>query len=383
MKIRIATTMVVLLLLVPASLSFGEQNEGLLQIDIKSWGGELADYHGIVLKIYQDFSQTPTVVSLPSNPYTMSLPLDHRYKIEVYVSSMYANVDYVNLVPNNPKVEISVPIPGSVRFTVVNTDGDTPIEGASVSLQSGDGTYKYWTNSTTDENGNTIRFWLQPTILKTDYYTADVSVGDGLSSTFSPITIDPGKSQDIKITTPWPKIIDHAIVVSIYKSPTEKISGLGHNFVVELYDNERHKLASSDVTDKGTAYFSNLKVGNYLFRVVDLDKSQNKEWGSVSVTLTGKQDSIQLFTNYYESQNVSTNQTVSNNYLDDVPTTLPKIIAAEPADEPLAKPPIPTWIKSMAAWWSDDKISDSEFLKAIEYLVQHHVIDIQDVHLSQ
>ncbi|TBR11055.1 MAG: carboxypeptidase regulatory-like domain-containing protein [Candidatus Nitrosotenuis sp.] len=382
MKFRIKTTMAILLLLVPISLSFGEQNEGSLQIDIKSWGGELADYHGIVLKIYPDFSQTPTVVPLPSNPYTMSLPLDHRYKIEVYVSSMYANVDYVRLVPDNPKVEISVPIPGSVRFTVVNTDGNTPIEGASVSVQSDDGTYRYWTNSTTDENGNTIRFWLQPTLLETDYYIAGVSVGDGLSTTFSPITIDPGKSQDIKITTPWPKIIDHAIVVSVYKSPTEKISGLGHNFAVELYDNDQHKLASSDVSDKGTAYFSNLEVGNYVFRVVDLDQPQNKEWGSVSVTLTGKQDSIRILTNSYESQNVNTNQTVFNNYIDDVQTTPPQIITKEPADKPQENSAIPSWIKNMAGWWSDDKISDSEFLKAIEYLVQHNIIDIQDVHFN-
>jgi hypothetical protein len=286
----------------------------------------------------------------------------------------------VNLVRDNPKVELSVPIPGSVRFTVVNADGNTPIEGASVSLQSGDGAYKYWTNSTTDENGNTIRFWVQPTILKTDYYTAGVSVGKGLFHTFSPITVDPGKSQDIKITTPWPKIIDHSIVVSVYKSPTEKISGLGHNFVVDLYDDEQHKIASSDVNYKGTAYFSNLKVGNYLFRVVDLDQPQNKEWGSVGVTLTGQQDSIRIFTNSYESQGAGTSQT-SNNYIDDA-STAPKIIAESSANELQAKPSVPSWIKSMAGWWSDDKISDLEFLKAIEYLVQHNVINIQGVHFN-
>jgi hypothetical protein len=31
----------------------------------------------------------------------------------------------------------------------------------------------------------------------------------------------------------------------------------------------------------------------------------------------------------------------------------------------------------VADWWADDLISDSEFLKAVEYLVQHDVINVQ------
>lgn len=376
MQIRTAIILVVLMLLVPIGLSYGEQNKGVLQINLKSWGGETVDYHGIVLKIYQDFSQTPVLVPLSSNPYSVSLPLDHRYKIEVYVNGMYANVDFVNLTSGNQKSELSIPIPGSVRLTVVNVDGNTPIEGASVSLRSDDSVYKYWTNSTTDEFGNTIRFWIQPTITTDDYYVADVSIGNGLSYAFSPITVDPGRSQDIKITTPWPKIIDHMVTVSIYKSPTEKISGLGNHLVVELYDEKMNKVASSIITDKGYAYFSNLKVGNYLFRVVDLGHPQSKELGSTSVLLTGKQDSVKIFTNS-ESQNLGIDLAVSKNYLGDVSTNLSEITAKESAGTLSLKPSVPSWIKNVADWWADDLISDSEFLKAVEYLVQHDVISVQ------
>ncbi|MFI5407542.1 MAG: collagen binding domain-containing protein, partial [Nitrososphaerales archaeon] len=350
------------LLLIPIGLVYGEQSEGSLQINIKMWGGDLADYHGIVLKIYQDSSQTPMIVPLPSNPYNVSLPLDHRYKIEVYVNSMYANVDFVDLVNDNQKAKLNIPISGSVRFTVVNVDRTTPIEGASVSLRSGNGEYKHWTNSTTDESGNTIRFWIQPTLLKDDYYIAEVSIADGLSYVFSPITVSPGKSQEIKIITPWPKIIDHAIEVSVYKSPTERITGLQKQLVVEVYDVEQHKIASFAITAKGYAYFSNLKVGNYLFRVVDLEQAQNKELGSANVLLTGKQNTVQIFIDSHESQSLDVN---------------PSITTKELATELSLKPYTQSWIKNISDWWASDMISDSELINAVEYLVRQDIIDSQ------
>jgi len=39
---------------------------------------------------------------------------------------------------------------------------------------------------------------------------------------------------------------------------------------------------------------------------------------------------------------------------------------------------VPEWIKNNARWWSDDQISDSEFLKGIEYLIKEEVILIPD-----
>jgi hypothetical protein len=348
------------LLLIPIGLVYGEQSEGILQINIKLWGGDLADYHGIVLKIYQDSNQTSMIVPLSSNPYNISLPLDHRYKIEVYVNGMYANIDFVKLVSDNQKAKLTIPISGSVRFTVVNVDGHTPIEGASLSLRSGNGEYKYWTNSTTDESGSTIRFWMQPTLLKDDYYIAEVSIADGLSYVFSPITISPGDSQEIKIITPWPKIIDHTIEVSVYKSLTEKITGLGKQLAVEVYDAKQHKIASSAITAKGYAYFSNLKVGNYLFRAVDLEQAQDKELGSTNILLTGKQNTVQIFTNSSESQNS-----------DIAPLTITKELAVEISLKPHTQP----WIKNISDWWANDMISDSELINAVKYLVKEDIID--------
>ena len=38
---------------------------------------------------------------------------------------------------------------------------------------------------------------------------------------------------------------------------------------------------------------------------------------------------------------------------------------------------IPSWIKNNAGWWSDDKISDSDFLSGIKFLVETNIIQFQ------
>ena len=38
---------------------------------------------------------------------------------------------------------------------------------------------------------------------------------------------------------------------------------------------------------------------------------------------------------------------------------------------------IPSWIKNNAGWWADDKISDSDFLYGIKFLVENNIIQFQ------
>lgn len=355
-------------LLVPCLASYGE-TEGQLQVDIQSWGGERPAHHGIVLKIYQDTNKTAMEVLPSSNPYELSLPLNHRYKIEAYASGMFVDVDFVELSQQSQKVELSMPIPGSVRFSIVYADDSMPISGASVSVRSDDGTYKYWTNSTTDESGNTFRFWLQPTISEGDHYVADVTIGDGLVYAYSPITISPGLSQDIKITTPWPKVIDQLIIVSVMDSNSTKISGLGKDLAVELYDANGNKVQSSSIDHKGNAYFSNLKVGTYLLRAINLEQ-QNEELGNIKVMLSGKTEPILILANTHDEQ-IKT-EPASNGLLE-----TPSVSSETLADKIESPSSVPSWIKSVADWWAKDKISDSEFLDAIEYLVNNNIITVR------
>ncbi|MEJ2259157.1 MAG: hypothetical protein P8X78_01375 [Nitrosopumilaceae archaeon] len=38
---------------------------------------------------------------------------------------------------------------------------------------------------------------------------------------------------------------------------------------------------------------------------------------------------------------------------------------------------IPSWIKTNAQWWSQDKISDSEYVMAIEFLINEGIIKLK------
>ena len=37
---------------------------------------------------------------------------------------------------------------------------------------------------------------------------------------------------------------------------------------------------------------------------------------------------------------------------------------------------MPTWVKNTAGWWFEDKISEGEFVKGIEYLVKTGIIKL-------
>jgi len=50
----------------------------------------------------------------------------------------------------------------------------------------------------------------------------------------------------------------------------------------------------------------------------------------------------------------------------------------EPEVEQLKSQYVPIWIKNNAAWWSQELIDDSDFVAGIEYLIQNEIITIQD-----
>ena len=370
----------IVLLLAPLT-SYGQQMSAL-EINLKSMGGDMADYHGAALKIYQGNQNIPlkTIDSLSGNPY------------RVYVNSMYANVGYVNLQDSSEKFDLVIPNPGSALFTVVYNDGTTPINNATVIVKSNNGTYEYWTPSTTDEEGNTVRFWLQPTISTDEYYVTNVSIGNNVSYSYYPVHILQGSSNNIKIVTPWPAVTP-PLVASVYKSSFQKVSKLDGNFVVKLYDSNENKIAESQVNVIGEAYFSNLKVGSYVMRVIDLDNNNNEAWGIANIIDDGKQTSVQIFKNQTNNK-VSATSLVGTN---DSSTTDPAAISQNLqtiispdllldikkwngnttttvsdskllSDMGIKANHIPFWVTNIAKWVTDGKISEQDFVNAIMYM---------------
>ena len=401
MKIGIKITSIFILILLVPLVSYGQQT-ATLEIDLKTMNGEMTDYHGIALKIYQDNGKIPftTIDSLSGNPYKISLPIGYQYKVEVYVNSMYANAGYVNLQNNDEKLELVIPNTGSVLFTAIYNDGTTPIDNATVIVKSSNGTYEYWTPSSTNEDGDTIRFWLEPTIANDDHYVANISIGNNLTYSYSPVNVLPGGSNDIKIVTPWPSVAP-PLVVSVYKSPLQKISKSDGNFVVQLYDND-NKVSESKVDFRGDAYFSNLKVGNYILHAIDLNDNNNGTWGVANIILDGKQTSAQIFKNQTNNKILNTNQSMS--YSNKATVNSDPIIISQNlqtassadllitikewndnsmavsdskllSDMGIKANHIPSWMINNAKWVIDGKITEKDFVNAIMYLHTNRIIN--------
>ena len=57
------------------------------------------------------------------------------------------------------------------------------------------------------------------------------------------------------------------------------------------------------------------------------------------------------------------------------------VIRVEPYSEPITE--IPNWVKSSASWWSNDQISDEDFVQGIEFLVKENIISVDDVQTTE
>jgi hypothetical protein len=54
----------------------------------------------------------------------------------------------------------------------------------------------------------------------------------------------------------------------------------------------------------------------------------------------------------------------------------------EPIIEELKSQTIPIWIKNNAAWWSEQQISDKDFVEGIEYLIKNGIINVPGVEVT-
>jgi len=285
----------VLIILQPI-LVYADQSTGSIEINVKYTNNDRADYSSMTLKVYQDLNTIPykEISSLSANPYNIvSLPIGHKYKVEVYANGMYSSTDYVDLQTNHEVLDTTIPLPGGIRFSVFYNDGSTPIENAIVSVKSQDG--KQWTQSPTDNIGQTIRFWIQPPIINDNYYIADASIGKNLVYSFSPVQLKTGIPQELKIVTPWPTMIHTLLTAKVFKDLSKTVTSSDGSFLVEIYDDKGNKITESIVNSKGQAYFTNLKVGDYVFHAINL--KDNSEWGNSKITIDGNQSMVQIFKN--------------------------------------------------------------------------------------
>ena len=94
---------------------------------------------------------------------------------------------------------------------------------------------------------------------------------------------------------------------------------------------------------------------------------------------------------FKKSLKIDPNNQVTQNYL----TSLEKIkkkYSLSVFESPTKKPDflqkiddrvIPFWIKNNAEWWSDDKISDADFITGIEYLINNQIINLSSQNINK
>jgi peptidoglycan/xylan/chitin deacetylase (PgdA/CDA1 family) len=282
-----------LLIFYPA-FSYAQSSNGSIEVNAVYINGDRLATPGLVVKIFQDFSDTPfrIIDAVPSSQFSISdLPLKHDYRVEIYQYGLFLGEESIFTKNTDEKLLIVIQVPKGILFNVFYNDGQTPIKDATVRVSSFEGVLVG--DSLTDSDGKTSRFWLPPTRTN-EYYSANVTLGGNLSYNFSDLPVVHGAPGEVRIVTPWPSVINNLITVQLYESPSEKSSASKERFMVELYDSKNNKIAESKVTDKGQAFFSKIKVDSYTFRVLQEGMLNNTKWEQLEVIIDGTQQEIKI-----------------------------------------------------------------------------------------
>ena len=288
---KIGMIVLVVSLIIPVNSVYPQESR-TVQVEVKYTNGDRADFYGMSLVIYQDYGNVPILKKdMENNPDSISLPKDHRYKIEVYANGMYGDVGYVDLKSNQEKININIPLSGGLQFNVFYKDGQTPIKGATVSIKSHDGTQ--WRLGKTNDQGDTIRYWIQSTTKDTDYYIADVYLGEIHLTTLTQIKLVPGLTKDQKIIVPIPAIVEDLITVSLYKTESEKITKQDGDFSVLLKDSIGNIVKKSLVNSRGEAYFSSIPSKEYSLIVLK-NGVTDASWQEKNVAITGQENMFKM-----------------------------------------------------------------------------------------
>ena len=279
---------------------FAEQTQ-TVEVEIKYTNGDRADFNGMKLVVYQDFNKEIFLEKqLENNPDFITVPENHRYKIEVYANGMYADVGYLQADDTSKYIQINIPLSGGLKFEIFYEDGETPIENARVIIKSQDNTE--WRQGITNKLGETIRYWIQSTTISTDHYIADIFLGDVFLKSEYPIKLQSGLAKDEKIIIGIPEIVEDMISISLYNKATTKITPSDGEFTVTLSKKFGEDSISREVDFRGQAKFSNLKTGAYIAKITP---NQDKLWPETEILIIGEQNQFNIFKNIMVEKSIT------------------------------------------------------------------------------
>ncbi|WP_371504934.1 polysaccharide deacetylase family protein [Nitrosopumilus adriaticus] len=274
--------------------ALAEESE-TIEVEIKYTNGDRADFNGMKLIVYQDFNKEPLLEkNMSSNPDVITVPENHRYKIEVYTNGVFGDVEYIQLGNTSKKVVISIPISGGIQFEVFYKNGETPIEGATLILKSPDNSEL--ARDVTNDLGETTRYWIQSTTKEGDYYIADVYLDEIFLTSYFPIKVQSGLAVDQKIVTNISEIVEDLITINLFDG-SKKITSKDGDYQVVLLDKNQNQVASSNLSFRGDAQFSNLKTGVYTVKINSDKKIDDKLWPQNNIQIIGDSNKFSIFKN--------------------------------------------------------------------------------------
>ena len=87
-------------------------------------------------------------------------------------------------------------------------------------------------------------------------------------------------------------MVSGLITVKAYDEKSKLLSSKNSIFTVDLLDNNGNFISESKINYHGEANFSNLKVGDYVFYLVDL--GNGTKWGESKVTIDSTKTSFSM-----------------------------------------------------------------------------------------
>jgi len=293
-----------------------------VEIEIKNSDGDRTGASSVTFQVYQ-YSKNALYTELkPKSDYpyfVVSLPVGQKYRLDGFVNEMFAGSLIIN-VQNDEQIDFVLSQSSSMNVQVLYSDAYTPIVGATVALKNQDD--KILRKDYSDKDGNTLRFGTTPTMHENDFYQFEISIGQNITYVTSPIKLPPGLTKDIKITTPWPKIVDSLITVNAHRDDLQPITSDDGKFVAELYDMNNNKIANSEFSFRGEAYFSNLHVSNYNLLVKNIDKNETTVVANKTITILGNTSEIEVV---FE-QHLLSNIDADDSEVESIEESIPEIV---------------------------------------------------------
>jgi peptidoglycan/xylan/chitin deacetylase (PgdA/CDA1 family) len=287
-----------ILLVIQSILPTYAEEFGKLTIDVRYTNGDRASAHNVIMKIFHEGTNDLYTQLQPNSkyPYFVAfLPIDQSFRIDAFINGMYSGSFNKDIKKEENRIDFTIPVSSGVKFQVLYNDKYTPVEGATIHIKNHEG--KILRKDFTDKDGKSLRFWTSPTILQDNYYEIEIYIGENIVHKYSPLILNPGERKDLKITTPWPKIIESPVTILAYKSNMTPLTYADGKYVAELYNKENKIVGKSNINIRGEAYFSLIPLGDYRILIRGNQDNVLSFFANQTVTLEKNSQEISIVGN--------------------------------------------------------------------------------------